>query len=177
MRRRVRTYSHGMKRKLALVQALAPEVPLHLLDEPTEGLDPTVRLLLLDRLRDLRARGRAIVFSSHGLAEVERVCDRVAFLDRGRLLDCDTMEAIRGKASKYLRVSFRSSPTPATLAAAGLAGAEERDGGFLVPVEGDPGKALRALAALPVASIEWNRLALAEIYADLYGVRPCSSED
>ncbi|MGH7151559.1 MAG: ABC transporter ATP-binding protein, partial [Planctomycetota bacterium] len=87
LRDRIRTYSHGMKRKLALACALLPDVPLHILDEPTEGLDPSVRITLLDVLRELRSRGRTVLLSCHDLAEVERICDRVAFLDAGRLLD------------------------------------------------------------------------------------------
>src|SRR6516164_5431591 len=78
--------SSGMKRKVALLQVLVPHAPLLVLDEPTNTLDPTMRDELLDQLRQARDQGQAVLFSSHVLAEVERVCDRVGILQRGRLV-------------------------------------------------------------------------------------------
>jgi ABC-2 type transport system ATP-binding protein len=84
---RVRTYSHGMRQRLALAQALLPEPRLILLDEPTEGLDPEgiheIRSLI-QRLN--REHGLTVVFSSHLLSEVEQLCHRVVILNRGRLV-------------------------------------------------------------------------------------------
>jgi ABC-2 type transport system ATP-binding protein len=83
----VRTYSHGMRQRLGIAQALLPEPQFIILDEPTDGLDPQgireVRLLL-PRLRD--ELGLTILLCSHLLSEVERVCNTVAIIDRGRLL-------------------------------------------------------------------------------------------
>ncbi|HEY3026899.1 MAG TPA: ABC transporter ATP-binding protein [Pyrinomonadaceae bacterium] len=83
----VRTYSHGMRQRLGIAQALLPDPEFIILDEPTDGLDPQgireVRLLL-PRLRD--ERGLTILLSSHLLSEVERICDTVAIIDGGRLL-------------------------------------------------------------------------------------------
>src|SRR5262245_11054816 len=70
--------SSGMKRKVALLSVLAAAAPLLILDEPTNTLDPTMRDELLDQIRQARGRGQAVLFSSHVLAEVEQVCDRVA---------------------------------------------------------------------------------------------------
>ena len=75
--------SSGMKRKVALLTALVPKVPLIILDEPTNTLDPTMRDELLDQLSMAKERGQAVLFSSHVLHEVEQVCDRVAILRRG----------------------------------------------------------------------------------------------
>ena len=72
--------SSGMKRKVALMTVLLPKVDLIILDEPTNTLDPIMRDELLGQLRKLRARGQAVLFSSHVLAEVEQVCDRVGIL-------------------------------------------------------------------------------------------------
>jgi beta-exotoxin I transport system ATP-binding protein len=77
--------SSGMKRKVALLTVLVPRTPLVIMDEPTNALDPTMRDLLLERVRQAKERGQAVLFSSHVLAEVERVCDRVVILQRGRL--------------------------------------------------------------------------------------------
>ena len=76
LRRPLRAYSTGMKRKLGLIQALQADPPLLILDEPTEGLDPLVQRALHELLFELRGRGRTVFMSSHVLSEVERLCDR-----------------------------------------------------------------------------------------------------
>jgi ABC-2 type transport system ATP-binding protein len=78
--------STGMRQKLALSVALAPVVPLVILDEPTSSLDPTVRSEVISLVRQIKHEGRTVLFSSHVLSEVERVCDRVAIVRHGRLV-------------------------------------------------------------------------------------------
>jgi ABC-2 type transport system ATP-binding protein len=87
--------SSGMKRKVALLVVLVPETPLLILDEPTNTLDPTMRDELLAQLRRARDRGQAVLFSSHVLHEVERVCDRVGILQRGKLVHLQTISELR----------------------------------------------------------------------------------
>jgi ABC-2 type transport system ATP-binding protein len=87
--------SSGMKRKVALLTVLVPQVPLIILDEPTNTLDPTMRDELLDQLRRAKARGQAVLFSSHVLHEVEAVCDRVGILRQGKLVHLQEMSALR----------------------------------------------------------------------------------
>ena len=82
---KVRTYSHGMRQRLALAQALLPEPEVLLLDEPTDGLDPEGIKWFRDFILDLRSqRGMTVLFNSHLLAEVELMCDRVAILRQGK---------------------------------------------------------------------------------------------
>jgi ABC-2 type transport system ATP-binding protein len=87
--------SSGMKRKVALLAVLVPKVPLIILDEPTNTLDPTMRDELLEQLKGARDRGQAVLFSSHVLHEVEAVCDRVAILRRGELVHVQEMSELR----------------------------------------------------------------------------------
>jgi len=100
--------SSGMKRKVALISALMPKVPLIILDEPTSALDPTMRGQLLDQLRVARDRGQAVLFSSHVLAEAEQVCDRVAILRRGKLVHLQEMAALR--EGRFVRARFETTP-------------------------------------------------------------------
>jgi ABC-2 type transport system ATP-binding protein len=81
----VRTFSKGMTQKLGLAACLLSGKDLYVLDEPTSGLDPKARALLKGRLRDLRARGRTVFFTSHALADVEEICDHMAVIHAGRL--------------------------------------------------------------------------------------------
>lgn len=92
--RPIRQLSSGMKRKVALLVVLAPQTPLLILDEPTNTLDPTMRDELLYQLTRARERGQAVLFSSHVLSEVEEICDRVAVLQRGRLVHLQAMNEI-----------------------------------------------------------------------------------
>src|SRR5262249_20592115 len=87
--------SSGMKRKVALLAVLVPKVPLIILDEPTNTLDPTMRDELPGQLKEARDRGQAVLFSPHVLHEVEAVCDRVAILRRGELVHLQEMSELR----------------------------------------------------------------------------------
>jgi ABC-2 type transport system ATP-binding protein len=101
--------SSGMKRKVALITAILPRVPLVVLDEPTSSLDPTMRGQLLEQLVEAKKRGEAVLFSSHVLTEVEQVCDRVAILRKGKLVHLQDMAALR--EGRYVRASFATSPS------------------------------------------------------------------
>jgi ABC-2 type transport system ATP-binding protein len=103
--------SSGMKRKVALLAVLVPKVPLIILDEPTNTLDPTMRDELLEQLRHARGRGQAVLFSSHVLHEVEAVCDRVAILQRGRLVHVQEMSELREGRTVSARLT---GPAPTT---------------------------------------------------------------
>jgi ABC-2 type transport system ATP-binding protein len=83
---RVAGYSGGMKRRLNLAAALVHDPEIVLLDEPTVGVDPQSRSLVFENVAALRGRGRAIVYTTHYMEEAERLCDRVAIVDAGRLL-------------------------------------------------------------------------------------------
>jgi ABC-2 type transport system ATP-binding protein len=95
--------SSGMKRKVALLQVLVPAAALLILDEPTNTLDPTMRDELLAQLKRARDAGQAVLFSSHVLAEVERVCDRVGILQRGQLVHLQQMAELRQARLIYAR--------------------------------------------------------------------------
>lgn len=87
-------YSGGMQRRLNLACALVHDPALVLLDEPTAGVDPQSRNALFDNVLALKARGTTVVYTTHYMEEVERLCDRVAIIDRGRVLAVDTVDAL-----------------------------------------------------------------------------------
>ena len=80
--KKIRAYSKGNRQKVALVAAFASDVELYLLDEPTSGLDPLMEIVFQDVVRELRDAGHRILLSSHILAEVEALCDRVTIIRR-----------------------------------------------------------------------------------------------
>jgi ABC-2 type transport system ATP-binding protein len=94
-RKKARTYSKGNRQKVALVAALASDAELLLLDEPTSGLDPLMESVFQDCVQQLRAEGRTVLLSSHILAEVEALCDRVSIIRRGRTVETGTLGELR----------------------------------------------------------------------------------
>jgi ABC-2 type transport system ATP-binding protein len=93
--KKARTYSKGNRQKVALVAALASDVELYLLDEPTAGLDPLMGAVFRDCVTDLRSRGRTVLLSSHILAEVEALCDRVSIIRLGTIVERGTLAELR----------------------------------------------------------------------------------
>jgi ABC-2 type transport system ATP-binding protein len=91
-RERVSNYSGGMKRRLNMVCSFLHEPPVLLLDEPTVGVDPQSRNLIFDTIEQMKAQGRTIVYTTHYMEEAQRLCDRVAILDHGKIMDIDTVD-------------------------------------------------------------------------------------
>jgi len=90
--------SGGQQQRLMIARALIHEPQVIFLDEPTVGLDPQTRLALWDTLRALHAEGRTIVMTTHSMEEADKLCDRIAIIDRGELLELDTPEALKQRA-------------------------------------------------------------------------------
>jgi ABC-2 type transport system ATP-binding protein len=104
----IETYSHGMRQKIALAGALIHDPAALFLDEPTVGLDPRSARTIQDLLRGLCTRGKAVFLSTHALEVAERLCDRVAILDRGRLVAVGTPAELRSRGPASLEELFLS---------------------------------------------------------------------
>jgi ABC-2 type transport system ATP-binding protein len=114
--RQVARMSTGMRQKLALAAVLATDAELVILDEPTANLDPTARGEVLELVREVRGRGRTVVFSSHVLSEVEETCDSVAILRAGRLVHEQQIAEIRRSHRITARMKGPLGEVPAALA-------------------------------------------------------------
>ena len=90
--------SGGQQQRLMIARALIHQPRVIFLDEPTVGLDPQTRLALWEILRELHAEGRTIVMTTHYMEEADKLCDRIAIVDRGQLLELDTPEALKARA-------------------------------------------------------------------------------
>jgi ABC-2 type transport system ATP-binding protein len=116
---RVGGFSKGMQQRLGLAVALVGRPELVILDEPTSALDPLGRVDVRDIVLDLRARGVAVLLNSHLIGEVERVCDRVVILDRGRVAASGTLAELLGQRELRLQLTDISPEAEARLAATG----------------------------------------------------------
>ncbi len=100
--------SKGMKQKTALVAALMNNAPIILLDEPTTGLDPLMRMTFLDIIREEHQKGKTIFMSSHSFEELETTCDRVALISDGHIVDVCRMSDITGRPVKEFKIEFHT---------------------------------------------------------------------
>ena len=105
----VRTLSHGMNRRLAIAQAFLGDPELILLDEPLNGLDPREAARIRDLIRERRGH-QTIVISSHNLGDIETLCDRVAFIESGRLVRQDTLDRITRRSHRLTYVLMSAAP-------------------------------------------------------------------
>ena len=106
--RKIKGYSNGMKQKIALVQALQHRPSLLILDEPTSALDPISQQAFFELLRDARAGGATILFSSHNLWEVEQLCHRVAIVRQGRVVESGRVDELQERRARIVEVVFRN---------------------------------------------------------------------
>jgi ABC-2 type transport system ATP-binding protein len=109
--KRGRTYSKGNRQKVALVAALSADVELLVLDEPTSGLDPLMEAVFQDCIREATAAGRTVLLSSHILAEVEALCDRLSIIRQGRVVESGTLDEMRHLTRTTLDVEVERPPT------------------------------------------------------------------
>ncbi len=110
---RVSKYSGGMKRRPNMVCSLLHEPTLLLLDEPTVGVDPQSRNLTFDTIEAMKERDRTIIYTTHYMEEAQRLCDRVAILDQGKILDMDTIENLiaRHGGPSHVEAEFEDKPS------------------------------------------------------------------
>jgi len=159
--------SSGMKRKVALLQVLVPQAPLLILDEPTNTLDPSMRDLLLEQLSQARSQGQAVLFSSHVLGEVERVCDRVGILHKGQLVWVQNMPELRQGRRVQVRFQGTAPPLPEWLQRDGH---HILDGRLEMDYTGPLPPLLEWLARQSVDDLRMQPLGLAPIYHRFHGL-------
>ena len=112
--KRGRQYSKGNRQKVALVAALASDVELLVLDEPTSGLDPLMENVFQEVLAEARSRGTTVLLSSHALAEVETLADRISIVRDGRVVRSGTLTDLRGQTRTTIHATLtRPLPVPA----------------------------------------------------------------
>jgi ABC-2 type transport system ATP-binding protein len=166
LRRRLREYSTGMKRKLGIIQAFQCDPLLLILDEPTEGLDPLMQESFYQILADGKRQGRTVFMSSHVLSEVERVCDRIALLRKGELVLLSTIEETRKLATRRVRVFFHQDVT--LIPVAGVEVVESNPRRWDLTVEGPMGPLLAMIGTLPVKDLEVEEPKLEDVIMKYY---------
>ena len=174
---RVETYSRGMKQRLHLARGLVGDPSVLVLDEPTTGMDPVAALDFRGLVGELRDEGRTVLLTTHDMAEAETVCDRVSFIDRGRLLGTEDPRVIGRWVSRFDRVHAADVPAQAVAVLRTMPGVGSvqvgDDGGVRVEMaaEGATGAVLRVLVEAGVVQVATSRPSLEEVYLHLIGER------
>jgi ABC-2 type transport system ATP-binding protein len=167
--KRSRTYSKGNRQKVALVAALAADVELLVLDEPTSGLDPLMEAVFTECVDEFKDEGRSVLLSSHILAEVERLCDKVSIIRAGRTVESGTLAELR----HLTRTSISAELAKAPMGLDSLSGVHD------LVVEGERatfevdtvelGAALQALGQFGVRTLTSQPPTLEELFLRHYG--------
>jgi ABC-2 type transport system ATP-binding protein len=170
--RRCGTYSTGNRQKVALVAAFATRAPLLIFDEPAGGLDPLMEQQFRQCIAAAASRGQTVFLSSHHLAEVDAVCQRVGILREGRLVEVAELGDLRQLRFTEVDVSFRG-PVPDLMQLSGLPGVsnvrQPSPTRLSLTLTGPPAAALRVLANAEVAALEVREPSLEEIFLEYYG--------
>jgi ABC-2 type transport system ATP-binding protein len=161
--RRTSQMSTGMRQKLALAVAFAVDPPLLILDEPTSNLDPTIRNLVLELIRESRAQGRTVIFSSHVLAEIEQTCDRVVILRAGRIVHDEQVSNVRRGHRIHAKLTAALPPLPPQLGGR-VTIVSDSPNQIQIDAPGELAPLLGWLATLPLSEIRIEPIGLEAIY-------------
>ncbi|HHV22123.1 MAG TPA: ABC transporter ATP-binding protein [Propionibacterium sp.] len=174
--RKARTYSKGNRQKVALISALASAVDLLLLDEPTSGLDPLMEHVFQQCIREARAAGTTVLLSSHILAQVEVLADRISIIRQGRIVESGTLRQMQ-HMSRTTIVAETDQPADALASMRGVHDLHHDNDHVRLDVDGDEvGPVLSALAGLGVTSIVAHPPTLEQLLMRHYGDEPSAEE-
>jgi ABC-2 type transport system ATP-binding protein len=166
--RKIRTYSRGMKQKVAIIQALMNDPELLILDEPTSGLDPLVQREFYNLLRDERDKGKTVFFSSHILPEVGRVCDRVGVLRDGLLAAVEKVDDLKTKHVRKLELTLKAPVPEEKLNMPGTRIIYHKDLHVEMEVDGHIGRLMPILSELPLEDIVAHEATLEDTFMKFY---------
>jgi ABC-2 type transport system ATP-binding protein len=167
--KKARTYSKGNRQKVAIVAAFASDVELYLLDEPTSGLDPLMEAAFQECVLEVKARGATVLLSSHILAEVEALCDRVCIIRAGRAVQDGTLAELR-HLTRTTVIAETEGPVPGMAAVTGVHHLEEQHGRIRFDVDSSHlDEAVEVLSAARITALTAHPPTLEELFLRQYG--------
>lgn len=166
LKRKIKNYSQGMKQKLGLINAIASDPKLLILDEPSTGLDPIIQYELYDILRSCAAKGTTVLFSSHNLPEVERICDRVAVIREGKIVIVASLEELRRKRKTNIFLTLKNSQEELYIQGAKII--SKNNNKYHIEVENDINEVIHELNELEILDLIIPEPSLEEIFKSYY---------
>jgi ABC-2 type transport system ATP-binding protein len=172
-----RTYSKGNRQKVALIAGLASDADLLILDEPTSGLDPLMEVVFRECIQQVKAEGRTVLLSSHILAEVEALCDRISIIRLGRVVETGSLAELRHLTRTTIMAEIAGPPT-GLAEMPGIHNLQTEDGRISFDVDtGRLDDAVRRLAGLGVRALTSHPPTLEELLLRHYGDEPASATE
>lgn len=166
--KKVRNYSKGNRQKITLIAALSSRADLLILDEPTSGLDPLMEQVFRDAVKEAKSRGQTIFLSSHILEEVEALCDRVAVLREGQLVEQGTLSELRHLSNISIEAIFAGRP-PSVSGIKNVSNVKLGKHSLHCQVQGDIGPLLKVVSSAKPISFLSREPSLEELFLSLYG--------
>jgi ABC-2 type transport system ATP-binding protein len=167
VKRRIDDLSYGNKKKVGIVQGLLHSPKLIMLDEPTAGLDPLMQRTFFDLIRQENQRGATVFFSSHILGEVQRMCNRVAIIKEGSIVDIQDIKTLQRDNYKKVHITGEGLDA-ARFQVEGVTALEQANGGTSFFFKGDINVITRLIGSTEVADLTIEDLTLEEIFMHYY---------
>lgn len=167
-KRKAKQLSSGNRQKLAIIMAFMRKPDLFILDEPTNALDPLLQHEVYELLREASARGATVFMSSHNLAEVERVCERVGIIRKGKMVTIERIDALKAKQLYKVELQFSAKPEKAKLLDKGISVQSESAHGYVLDISGDITPFLAKVQQMPLQDITISHASLEEIFMKYY---------
>ena len=168
---KIRNLSSGNRQQVAIIVALASNPDFLILDEPSSGLDPLMASRFHDLLLEMRNQGKTIFLSSHNLAEVQAICNRVGIIRKGKIIVVESVKELRRKSIQILKVEFLDAEAPDIAefkANPNVISVERRDGSFQIRVKEDVNDLLRLVTSRRIKRMTLEDSSLEEIFLEYY---------
>jgi ABC-2 type transport system ATP-binding protein len=168
LKRKVKEYSSGMARKIALVQSFQHQPKLMIMDEPTEGLDPVMQHTFYELLKEYRAGGGTVFLSSHHLLEVEQVCDRAGIIRNGHLVAVEKIQHIMKHMTRTIHVTFKEEVKASLLESKAWEITENTGSQIVARLTGDIDQVIKLLSRFEVKDMSLPNPSLQDVFLDYY---------
>ena len=168
LKRKIKEYSSGMARKIALVQTFQHKPRLLIMDEPTEGLDPVMQHTFYELLEEYRDNGGTVFISSHHLREVELVCDRAAIIRNGRLAAVEKIHDLMKHTTRTIHVTFKKEIKSSLLESDAWEIVSINGPTLTAKLTGDIDKIIKLLSRFDIKDMTLPNLSLQDVFLDYY---------
>ena len=168
LHKKIDDLSLGNKKKVGIVQGLLHEPKLIILDEPTSGLDPLMQKKFFDLLKEENKKGATILFSSHILSEVQKLCDRVAIIKEGKLVQVEKISTLKEKNYKKIRIETKTNLDMNYFNMMGVSKLEMKENIVSFMYNGNINLILKKIAEIEISNLWVEELTLEEIFLHFY---------